>query len=466
MCAPAWTSPPEMLLRPTQTKALADVQDAYRRGKRKPLLCAHTAFGKSTLVGSMLTRTKKSVLYLCPREELLERVIQDLTGAGIRHGVIAGPQNALPNTYRVHVGMVPTVSRRLARLPHFDWIISDECHLAMSHTWASILAHYDTSWQLGMSATPCRLDGRPLGKYFDEIVYGPSIRESTDRGYLVPCRVFAPPAGMESGSSGKLSLESAAVLLNTRTITGSAIAEMRKRAPDRQAMVFTCNRKHSDDVAQQFRNEGISAVAVDSTMSDRKERFRDFETKRAQVLVNVELATTGYDYPPVSLGIFLRDTESVALYLQMCGRFVRTSPSTGKVDALIHDHVGVVLRHGLPDADREWTLDGREKRAGAAPVRQCGSCYAVFAPAPKCPACGHVIPVDAKSRAVVQRSGELEEVTEVQVAARRQDDVKAALRKAVSLRDFHEVARQFGNKPGWAIKMFEIYGKYRRSAAA
>lgn len=455
-----------MLLRPTQSKALADVQDAYRRGKRKPLLCAHTAFGKSTLVGSMLTRTKKSVLYLCPQEGLMERVIEDLNRAGIRHGVIHGSKGALPNTYRVHVSMPKTIANRLDRLPHFEWVISDEAHLSMSATWASVLAHYDTSWHLGMSATPCRLDGRPLGKYFDEIVYGPSIRESTDRGYLSPVRVFAPPPDFESGGTASLSLDSAAGMLNTRTITGSAIAEMRKRAPDRQALVFTCNRKHSEDVAQQFRNEGISAIAVDSTMADRKERFRDFENKRAQVLVNVELATTGYDYPPVDLEILLRDTDSVSLALQIWGRVVRTSLSTGKSDALIHDHVGMILRHGMPDADREWTLDGREKRSSAPAVRQCMSCYAVFAPAPKCPSCGYTIPVASKPRAVVQRSGELEEIKEAEVSARRQADIKAALKSARTLADFQNVARQFGNKSAWAFHMFQIYSKYRKGRAA
>jgi superfamily II DNA or RNA helicase len=315
-----------------------------------------------------------------------------------------------------------------------------------------------------MSGTPCRRDGKPHGKYYDEIVYGPSIRESTDSGYLAPIRVFAPPSGIESGVTGKLSLESASALLNTSVITGSAIAEMKKRAPERQAMVFCCDRKHSEDTAAAFRDAGISAIGVDSTMADRKERFRDFETKRVQVLVNVELATTGYDYPPVSLGIFLRDSESLALYLQMCGRFVRTYP--GKTDALFHDHVGIVLRHGMPDADREWTLEGKEKRGGAGTaVRQCERCYAVFPPAPQCPSCGYAIP-KAKAKPPVQRSGELEEVTGTEANARRGADIKAALSKATTLRDFQQIAREFGNKPGWAWRMHQIYSQARGRRAA
>lgn len=452
-----------MILRPTQSGALDKTSNAYTR-VRRVLLNAHTAFGKSTLAGSMLSRTKKSVLFLCPQEGLMERVCDDLNRVGIKHGIIHGSKGALPNTYRVHVSMPKTIANRLSHLPKFDWIISDEVHLAMSDTWSSVLEHYRDVWHLGMSATPCRLDGKPLGKFFDEIVYGPSIRESVARGYLAPTRVFAPPSAVEAGSTGKLSLESAANILNTNVITGSAIAEMRKRASDRQAMVFTCNRKHSEDVAQQFRNEGIQAISVDSTMSDRKERFRDFESRRVQVLVNVELATTGYDYPPVSLGIFLRDTESVALYLQMCGRFVRTSP--GKTDALIHDHVGIVLKHGMPDADREWSLEGKEKRSSAPPVRQCQTCYAVFEPAPRCPACGHVIPVAAKPRQTTQRSGDLEEITDAQATAKRATAIKEALKAAFTLSEFQAVAKQFNYKSGWAFRMHAVYSAGRRKRFA
>lgn len=105
-------------------------------------------------------------------------------------------------------------------------------------------------------------------------------------------------------------------------------------------------------------------------------------------------------------------------------------------------------------------------RTAALAVRQCGKCYAVFSPAPRCPECGYVIPVSTKaSGGLQQRDGELAEVTEATIAARRQADIKAALKAASSRADFIEVAARFGNKPGWGIRMFEIYGKYRRRAA-
>lgn len=447
-------------LRPTQQDALAKIRAAYAAGHRRVLLCAHTAFGKSTLTGTMLNSSRKSVLYLVHRAELMERAQADLTEQGIPFGVIEGNRAAAPHTYRVHIGMPQTIAKRLDKLPRFDWVISDEAHLAMSASWASVLHHYRNAWHLGMSATPCRLDGKPLGAIYDIIVYGPTIRESTDWGYLARARVFAPPC--EPVSAG-MSLDGQAALLNKPAITGSAIAEMRKRAPDRQFMAFCADRKHAEDVAAAFREAGISAIAVDSTMRDRRERIRDFEAGRAQGIVNVDLLTTGYDYKPVSLGIFLRHTESLALYLQMAGRFVRTAP--GKDSWFMHDHVGLVQRHGMPDADREWTLEGREKRAAGVSVRQCGDCYAVFVPAPRCPECGKEIAVSAKRGAIKTKPGELAEVTGTEPAQSRAAEIKAALKGASSERDFVAVAERFGYKPGWAFRMREIYTANRRRAA-
>jgi hypothetical protein len=72
----------------------------------------------------------------------------------------------------------------------------------------------------------------------------------------------------------------------------------------------------------------------------------------------------------------------------------------------------------------------------------------------------------AAPRAQVQRSGELEEITGAQAEARRKADVKAALAKAKTLADFQAVAREFGNKPGWAWKMHQIYSQFRGRRAA
>lgn len=412
----------------------------------------------------MLQRTTKRTLYLCHRAELLESICDDLTKFRIPHGVISAGSATLRHTHHIHVGMMQTVSRRLDSLPDFEWVISDEAHLAMAPTWLKILAHFKKSWHLGMSATPCRLDGKGLGEFYDQIIYGPSVRELTDRGYLSPCRAFAPPqeAGEIKKSGTDFSMEDAARLLDKAAITGSAVEHLRKLGGDRRTIVFCCTREHAQHVADQFSEAGFTATNVDGSMSDRKQRIDAFQAGRFQVLTNVELLTTGYDDPSIGAGIFLRPTQSLALYLQMVGRILRIAP--GKSDALLLDHVGNVVRHGMPHDKREWTLEGRTKRSSPPPVRQCPRCYAAFTPSPKCPACGHVFAVKAAPRPLEQRAGELAEITSVDVQRMKRDQLSAMLAGCSGLHDMQELAKRLGYKSQWAWMQWSLRQRKRRAA--
>jgi DNA repair protein RadD len=449
-------------LRPYQTRALAEVQNAYRSGRRAPLLCSPTGSGKSAMVGYMLSRTKKRTLILAHRLELVEMISEALP---VPHGLITAGKGTSPD--QVQVGMMQTVARRLRDLPPFDWVISDEAHLAVCPTWLGILKHYSAAWHLGMSASPCRLDGKGLGEHFDTIVHGPSIRELTDRGFLVPCRVFAPPVefGAVKKSGGDFNMEDAARALDKAAITGSAVAHLRKLGRGRRAIVFCCNRAHADHVAAEFRAGGFSAVNVDGAMTpaDRRHRIAEFRAGRVEVLVNVELLTTGFDCPEIDVGIFLRPTQSLALYLQMVGRILRIFP--GKRQAILLDHVGNVLRHGMPDEAREWTLDGRLKRTTPPPVRMCPSCYAAFAPAPRCPSCGYVFAAAAKPRQIEQRAGELVELRPGDGAASKAAELQALLKSAKTRADLEAIARSRGYKPNWVNIQLGLRARHRSRAA-
>lgn len=455
-----------MLLRPYQAVALADIQNAYRSGKRAPLLCAPTGSGKSAMTAYMLDRTTKRTLYLCHRAELLESICDDLKKFGIAHSVISSGSPVLRHSHHISVGMMQTVARRLDNLPQFEWVISDEAHLAMAPTWMKILSRFKSAWHLGMSATPCRLDGKGLGEFYDQIIYGPSVRELTDRGYLSPCRAFAPMhQAVDIKKSGSdFSMEDAARLLDKAAVTGSAVDHLRKLGPDRRTIVFCCTREHAEHVADQFRTAGFAATNVDGSMLDRKQRIEAFKAGRVQVLTNVELLTTGYDDPSIGAGIFLRPTQSLALYLQMIGRILRIAP--GKSDALLLDHVGNVIRHGMPDDTREWTLEGRAKRSSPPPVRQCPMCYAAFSPVPHCPSCGHVFAVKpAPTRGLQQRDGELTEVSGIEVQRLKREQLNTMMAGCSGLRDLQELAKRLGYKPQWAFMQWQ-HRRNRRKVAA
>jgi superfamily II DNA or RNA helicase len=202
--------------------------------------------------------------------------------------------------------------------------------------------------------------------------------------------------------------------------------------------------------------------------ADRKARIADFRAGRTDVLTNVDLLTTGFDMPQIEVGIFLRPTQSLALYLQMVGRILRIAP--GKNDAVLLDHVGNVLRHGMPDATREWTLEGRAKRAAAPPVRQCPACYAAFTPAPRCPACSYVFPVGQKRSAAAERDGDLTQITETDGDLRMNHLKTAPLRdlvKGAKTREaLEEIRAARGYNRGWVQAMLNAKAAARARAIA
>ena len=197
------------------------------------------------------------------------------------------------------------------------------------------------------------------------------------------------------------------------TITGDAVNHYLKYARGKRAVVFCCSIEHSKHVVAQFGASGIPSSHVDgkTETTERDQAVRNFESGKILILSNVELFGEGFDLPAIEAAILLRPTQSLGLYLQQCGRALRPSP--GKKEALILDHAGNCQRHGLPDEQRFWSLDGRKMRNKQAvenvSVKVCPQCFAAqFSGKPVCSNCGYKFPVE--SREVDQVEGELVEI--------------------------------------------------------
>ena len=173
--------------------------------------------------------------------------------------------------------------------------------------------------------------------------------------------------------------------------------------------------RHSEHVVGQFNARGWPAVHIDgeSCSEVRDKATADFIAGRIKILSNVDLPSgEGYDVPSIESIILLRPTMSLGLFLQQCGRGLRPAP--GKQEAIILDHVGNTERHGLPDEERSWSLEGaiqrkRKKDGGSTSVRVCPKCFAAqIAGTQSCKFCGFVFEVQA--RKVEEVDGELSEV--------------------------------------------------------
>ena len=286
------------------------------------------------------------------------------------------------------------------------------------------------------------------------------MAELIAEGFLSPYRIFSPPTVDTSGQhrrAGEFVTAEAEALIAKPAITGCALAHYEKLAPGQPALVFCVSIKHAEAVAEQFRAAGHSALSIDGTMERglRRGIVDDFRGGRIKVIVSVDLLGEGFDMPGAHVGIFLRPTQSLGLYLQQIGRVLRTAE--GKSHALLLDHVGNVYRHGLPDEVRPWELTRDEvSKNGKKPasVRICGACFCAVSPQTQiCPECGYEFP--RKPREIAEHDGQLTEVSAADYAtvqARRASRTEQG--RAQSLADLEAIERQRGYRRGWARHVY------------
>ena len=441
-------------LRDYQAQLVDGVRAAYREGKRAPLVCLSTGGGKTTIFAyiTAAATAKGSVVYLlCHRAELVKQIAMTLAKAECHHQVIApGPivRQCQVEQFKAHgrthvrpgslaiVASVQTLVRRLdaGTLPPPDLIVVDEAHhLTTDSTWGRIVSAFPAARLLPVTATPCRLDGKGLGVgaggFADTIVMGPSMRELIERGYLSPYRIYAPPNALDLTGvrtrAGDYAKDQLASAVDKPGITGDAVAHYQRLTSGKRAVVFCVSVAHAQHVAHEFRSAGVPSEFLDGTMdaAERDKTIKRFEAGGTLVLTSCDIVSEGFDLPAIEVAILLRPTQSLALYLQQVGRALRLFP--GKREAVILDHVGAVVTHGLPDEEREWSLDGvkKGKRAandnepGVDRISTCPKCFTIHLPAPVCPGCGHVYP--PKARKLEQHDGELQELTADQLEAIR-----------------------------------------------
>ncbi|CAB4141932.1 SSL2 DNA or RNA helicases of superfamily II [uncultured Caudovirales phage] len=449
-----------MQLRDYQQAAITDIRQAFTQ-HRRVLYQLPTGSGKTVIfceIARQAVAKGKRVLVIVHRQELLRQTIAKVSAACIPWGAIA-PGYSMQLDWPLQIAMVQTAARR--DIGQYDLIICDEAHHAVAGSWHAIIETQPQAYILGVSATPCRMDGKGLSDAFDVLLEGVTMRELIEAGYLCAPKVYAASVADVSGVrklGGDYNRGELDAAMDKPKITGDAVAEYRKLADGKPAIVFCVSVQHAERVADMFRAEGYRAEAVDGSLPDdeRKRRINGLADGSVQVLTSCDIVSEGTDIPAVECAILLRPTQSEALYLQQVGRALRPVP--GKQHAVILDHAGNVFRHGMPTAAREWTLDGRPKQAkqqAVEAVRQCKQCYAVHQAA-FCPECGAKAP--EKPRKVKQVAGQLVPIEDVERAKR---EAKVEVWGAKSLEELKAIAFRRGYKPGWAWHRWQMYNKSR-----
>ena len=446
------------------------------RTHRSVLVQAPTGAGKTALAAFMIASAAqrgKRAWFVCHRDFLLTQTAGAFDAVGVPYGYIAAGMPA--NPYQaIQIASVGSLARRLHKLAPPDLIVWDEAHHVAAKTWASIFRWASVAHHVGLSATPARLDGRGLGDFFGAMVHGPSVGRLIADGYLSRYRAFAPSTpdlGRVHTRAGDYVTRELAGVMDTSTIAGNIVGQYCARAIGRSAIYYAVSIEHSQHLAASFQASGVNARHLDGTASaaERLDAATALGDGRISVLSNVDLFGEGFDLGALAPGATIecvglcRPTQSPALHLQQIGRALRPKPEP----AIILDHAGNLMRHGLPDDPREWGLDGIDRKSRNAdngpPVRTCERCYGVFGAGTRtCPYCGHEAEIAA--REVEEVDADLAEIDRDLLQAARHREVQ----RARTMEDLIRVGTMRGYKSpaGWARHVLKAReGHHRRLSA-
>lgn len=440
-------------LRDYQAEMRSGFHAAWHSGARNVLGVLPTGGGKTVLFSEEIAGYPGPSCAIAHRQELVSQISLALGKARVRHGLLAPKKitraivqlhmeelgvSYYDPTSRVKVAGVDTLVRMEPDTWSKSvglWVIDEAHHVLKENKWGRAAAMFPNAYGLGVTATPCRADGKGLGRHadglFDRMVQGPPMRRLIERGYLTPYRIFAPPSdidlsGVTISAGGDYNPDQLrAAVHKSRVIVGDVVGHYLKHARGKRGVTFAVDVEHATEMAAAYRAAGVPAAVItgDTSDTDRIAMMRQFRAGTLLQLCNCDLLGEGVDVPAIEVVSFARPTMSFSLYCQQFGRALRIL--LGKLHAIIIDHVGNVAKHGLPDARRVWSLDARERGLRSArpadvmPTMTCRMCTGVFErTTSSCPYCGYYNEPSGRS-APEMVDGALHELTEDVLARMR-----------------------------------------------
>jgi superfamily II DNA or RNA helicase len=423
-------------------------RQSYRAGHKYPCLVLPCGAGKSIIAADMAKSSIEKgnqVLFIVHRRELCAQIEQ----AFISYGV---------NMNMCTVGMVQTVCRRVDKIEPPDLIITDEAHHSTSASYTKIFNAFPGAHRIGLTATPGRLDGKGLKGVFDDIIAGVTAKWLIANHYLSPYRLFSVPLA----DVGKLKVARGEYvmggLMDDKRVYGETVSTYRKIADGRKTIVYCPSVVSANETAMEFQNNGYSAVALsgETPKKERESAMGAFRRGDVLVLCNCDLFGEGVDVADCSCVVMLRKTKSLTLFIQQAMRSMRVDPNDPDKTAIIIDHVLNYSEHGLPDDDREWSLEGKKGGESAIKVKQCPQCFAVIENSKRaCPECGYDFSeaVAASGRRAAELvETELKEIKDADGQRERYGRMKYAdYRKLGTFDELEGFRKAKGYKFGWTI---------------
>lgn len=381
-------------LRNYQENAKCGIYQAWENSYRGVLLRVPTGGGKTVTFCSIVVDTLQThrTAIIVHRKELVQQISLTLASQGIFHNLIASRKDIKgiiqahrrkynKQFYNVNAPVtVISVDTLISRSDTYkNWtqnitqvIVDEAAHVLAENKWGNAVKMFPNARILGVTATPERLDRKGLGSHadgiFDVMIEGPSTRWMIDNGYLSKYKIAIPKSDYAqylTSSSDKSDYSKKVMMQASKQsrITGDVVENYLKHAKGKQAILFATDVETAKVMEAKFKAAGVVAKELNGTTNDKErlDALLDFEERKIQVLINVDLFDEGLDVPGIECVIMARPTKSLGKFLQMIGRGLRIAE--GKDYCIIIDHVGNIMNLGLPCANRKWTLD-RIRKSG------------------------------------------------------------------------------------------------------
>ena len=344
------------MLRDYQIDICSRVSEAFEH-HRSVMVQMPTGTGKTVVLAELVKRLKMKneglkILIVAHRRELVEQIKATI-------------KRMKMDSRNITVESIQTISRRIDALDFIpSLVVIDEAHHALAKTYKMMWDVWPDARFLGLTATPCRLNGKGFTDLFDVLVQSWDIPTFIKEKWLSTYDFVSIKSDgvtqrlidslQKRGADGDYQNKEMDMLLNKRPSIERLYQSFEEYGKDRKGIVYAINISHAKKIMELYQEHGIKAVAIDSKTpaAQRQADIEAFKNGDIQVLVNVDIFSEGFDCPDVEFVQLARPTLSLAKYLQMVGRGLRVAK--GKKNCVIIDNVGLYRVFGLPSQVWNW----------------------------------------------------------------------------------------------------------------
>lgn len=420
----------KLILRNYQQIMVNNCRDAFKNGYKKLCCVLPCGAGKTAIFCYLaylntLKKPSNRVLILLHRKELLKQTIEAFQAFQI-------------STDHITIAMIQSFKNTLKTgVKPYSLIIIDECHHATSNSFQRVLSAYSGVALIGFTATPARLDGKPLGKIFDRLIFGVDYSYLIENKYLVDYDYFSPDLNFDFSKwklkSGDFDTVDNALYLNKKAIYGDILKHL---DVNKKTIIYSPTVEYSKKLEIQINEHFKASVAKEfngkTPQFERDKIIEDFKNDKIKILINVDLIGEGFNVPSCDCVFLLRATQSLTLYIQQTGRALRSDPNNPNKRASIFDFVGNIYRFGFPDAPRVWNLSSALKNThkhetvhDSLLIKTCPNCLRSFTPSQMlpnrlCPFCNAYLPLNTRE-IIIQDKKELALIKKSQLIENRRE---------------------------------------------